>query len=634
GDQLVKVPLSSYANLVADGSGTKSLTGDIDVEERIVINGADTLDVTGSSYTINLAGNWHNLGGIFNAQSGTVILDGTGDQYIYGPESFYNLHFNSGGDLILDSDLTVSNNLSMSGGNIDPQLNTLILGTGIGTPGSLTYTSGTILGRMTRWITTTGTTYLFPVGISGSYRPVHITFNHLDAGPLQIEFISGDPGAGGFPLTEDGIDVINQFTEGMWELTPQLSLSTGDYDIQLTATDFTSYPIMPGTRIITRDKDNDWKLDGSHLPAAAPDLYRENLTNGISSSLTQFGIGHIKCNAITIDRVITDVSCFGGIDGAIDVTVNGGTAPYSYSWGHGPTTEDVNSLTAGTYSLNVIDGDGCEVDSIFTVAEAVILGAIVDSTRITCVGGNDGAITLSVPSGGSGSYEYTIDGGSSWQSSGNFTSLIAGTYDVMIRDAAATLCVILLDPSLELSEPNDFIPPAAVCQDITVQLDATGNASISGTDIDGGSTDNCGIASLLANPNAFTCANVGPNTVTLTVRDVNGNENTCTATVTIEDNTVPVAICRDITKQLNASGNATITGADIDNGSNDACGIQSMTVSPNTFNCGDVGPNNVTLMVTDVNGLVNTCDAIVTIEDNTAPVAICRDIIIQLDGTG
>ena len=181
---------------------------------------------------------------------------------------------------------------------------------------------------------------------------------------------------------------------------------------------------------------------------------------------------------------------------------------------------------------------------------------------------------------------------------------------------------------------QETIPPVAVCKDLTVQLDALGNASITGSDIDGGSTDNCGIASKLATPNAFTCANVGPNTITLTVRDVNGNENTCTATVTIEDNTAPVAICRDITKQLNASGNATITGADIDNGSNDACGIQSMTVSPNTFNCGDVGPNNVTLMVTDVNGLVNTCDAIVTVEDNTAPVAICRDITIQLDGTG
>ncbi len=634
GDQLVKVPLSGYANLVAGGSGIKKMTGDLDVEERIAINGGGTLDVTGSNYTINLAGNWHNLGGIFNAQSGTVVLNGTGDQYIYGQETFFNLVDNSGGNLIMDNDLTATNNLSMSGGNIDPQLNTLILGTGVGNPGSLTHTSGTVLGRMMRWITSTGTPYLFPVGSIGNHRPANLTFTDLAAGSLMVGFVDGNPGPAGLPLSEGTVSITNQYTEGYWDLLPQNGLVTNDFNLRLTAANFMSYTIIPGTRIIKRNNGGSWLLDGNHSFAMSPDLFRDNMTGGISLPGTQFGIGHVVCIGLSIDRVITDASCFGGNDGAIDVTVNGGTAPYNYSWGHGPASEDVNTLTAGTYSLHVTDGDGCEADSSFMVGEPMILSATVDSTQVACVGGNDGIITLSAPSGGSGSYEYTIDGGSFWQSSGDFTGLTAGTYNVQIRDAAAPLCFVILDPSLELSEPNDFIPPAAVCKDITVQLDATGNASITGTDIDGGSTDNCGIASKVANPHAFTCANIGPNTVVLTVRDINGNENTCSATVTIEDNTAPVAICRDISVQLNASGNATITGADVDNGSNDACGIQSMTVSPNTFNCGDVGPNNVTLMVTDVNGLVNTCDAIVTVEDNTAPVAICRDITIQLDGTG
>lgn len=634
GDQLVKIPLSSYANLVAGGGGTKNLTGDLGVEERIVINGAGTLDITGSSYTINLAGNWHNLGGTFNAQSGSVILDGTVDQFIYGPETFYNLYVNSGGDLTLDNDINVSNNLSMNGGNIDPQFNTLILGTGIGTPGSLTYNSGTVLGRMTRWITASGSSYLYPVGSPGNHRPAELTLTDLIPGSLTLGFVEGDPGSAGLPLGESTVSITNQYNEGYWDLLPQNGLVTNDYNLQLTATNFVSYSIIPGTRVIKRTNGGSWFLDGNHSPAVSPNLFRDNITGGISVLGTQFGIGHVVCLGLSIDRVITDVSCFGGNDGTIDVTVNGGTSPYSYNWGHGPASEDINTLTAGTYSLNVMDAEGCEADSIFTVTEAIILSATVDSNQVTCVGGNDGTITFIGPFGGSGSYEYTINGGSFWQSSANFTSLTAGTYDVRIRDAAAPLCFIVLDPSLNLSEPNDIIPPIAICKDITVQLDATGNASITGTDIDGGSTDNCGIASKLANPNTFTCANVGPNTVTLTVRDVNGNENTCTATVSIEDNTAPVAICRDISVQLNAAGNATITGVDIDNGSNDACGIQSMTVSPNTFNCGDIGPNNVTLMVTDVNGLVNTCDGIVTVEDNTAPVAICHDINIQLDGTG
>ncbi len=82
----------------------------------------------------------------------------------------------------------------------------------------------------------------------------------------------------------------------------------------------------------------------------------------------------------------------------------------------------------------------------------------------------------------------------------------------------------------------DNTPPIAVCQDITVQLEAPGTASITGGDVDGGSTDNGGIASLEVSPNSFSCADVGPNTVTLTVTDASSNTATCQATVTVESN--------------------------------------------------------------------------------------------------
>ncbi len=182
----------------------------------------------------------------------------------------------------------------------------------------------------------------------------------------------------------------------------------------------------------------------------------------------------------------------------------------------------------------------------------------------------------------------------------------------------------------------DNEPPNAVCQNITVQLDASGNASIIPGDVDGGSTDNCGIASLAIDIDTFDCNDVGsPVTVTLTVTDTSGNTDTCTAIVTVEDNIAPIAICQDITVQLDATGNASITGADIDNGSSDACGIDTLVASPNTFDCSDVGfPVTVTLTVTDVNGNVSTCTATVTVEDNVSPVAICQDITVQLDVTG
>jgi hypothetical protein len=179
----------------------------------------------------------------------------------------------------------------------------------------------------------------------------------------------------------------------------------------------------------------------------------------------------------------------------------------------------------------------------------------------------------------------------------------------------------------------DNIAPVALCQNTTVQLDASGNASITSASVDNGSSDNCAIASMTVLPNAFTCANVGANPTVLTVTDVNGNVSTCNATVTVEDNIAPTALCRDITIQLNASGSAVI-GYDIDNGSFDACGIASYAVSQVGFDCSHVGPNLVTLTVTDNNSNTSTCSSIITVEDNIAPLAVCQDITVQLDASG
>src|SRR5690606_28526130 len=112
--------------------------------------------------------------------------------------------------------------------------------------------------------------------------------------------------------------------------------------------------------------------------------------------------------------------------------------------------------------------------------------------------------------------------------------------------------------------------PIAIAKDITVQLDASGTATITAADIDNGSNDACGVASLSIDISEFGCDNVRANTVTLTVTDNNGNVSTATAIVTVEDNVNPVAIAKDITVQLDANGTVTITAADIDNGSNDA----------------------------------------------------------------
>ena len=119
--------------------------------------------------------------------------------------------------------------------------------------------------------------------------------------------------------------------------------------------------------------------------------------------------------------------------------------------------------------------------------------------------------------------------------------------------------------------------------------------------------------------------------VTLTVTDINNNASTCTATVIVVDPVAPIALCQDVTVQLDASGNGSTTASAVDNGSNDACGIANLSLSTTDFGCDDVGGNTVTLIVTDNNDNISACTATVTVEDNVAPVALCQDVTVQLD---
>ena len=72
----------------------------------------------------------------------------------------------------------------------------------------------------------------------------------------------------------------------------------------------------------------------------------------------------------------------------------------------------------------------------------------------------------------------------------------------------------------------------------------------------------------------------------------------------------------------------------LDNGSSDACGIHSLSLNRNTFGCAETGENSVILTVEDNNGNKSTVEAIVTVEDNIAPVALAQNIVVQLNEQG
>jgi hypothetical protein len=168
----------------------------------------------------------------------------------------------------------------------------------------------------------------------------------------------------------------------------------------------------------------------------------------------------------------------------------------------------------------------------------------------------------------------------------------------------------------------------------TIQLDAAGTATLMAAQLNNGSSDNCGIASVALNKTTFDCTNTGSNTVTLTVTDVHGNVQTGTATVTVEDQVAPVVRTQNLVLQLSSSGAAATTAAAVNSGSTDNCGIRSVALSKTAFGCADLGPNTVTLIVTDNSGNVSTGPATVTVVDLVAPTASCQNIEVYLAPTG
>ncbi|PKO96004.1 MAG: hypothetical protein CVU14_11250, partial [Bacteroidetes bacterium HGW-Bacteroidetes-9] len=116
------------------------------------------------------------------------------------------------------------------------------------------------------------------------------------------------------------------------------------------------------------------------------------------------------------------------------------------------------NLTPGSYEVFIRDANavGCFIS--LTTIEILPGGYVtgtVESFSITCFGGNNGSITISDPQNGSGIYEYSIDSGYSWQATGIYTGLVAGTYKVMLRDAITPTNAVLLE-NVELTEPESF----------------------------------------------------------------------------------------------------------------------------------------------------------------------------------
>ena len=128
---------------------------------------------------------------------------------------------------------------------------------------------------------------------------------------------------------------------------------------------------------------------------------------------------------------VTNVSCFGSATGVADLSVVGGTAPYTYNWNNGANTEDLNGVVAGSYNVVITDANGCVTTASATIGQPTAISTTMFKTNVSCNGSTDGTATITV-SGGTPPYAYTWVTG---DNTASVTGLGAGWYGVVVTDA-------------------------------------------------------------------------------------------------------------------------------------------------------------------------------------------------------
>ena len=316
---------------------------------------------------------------------------------------------------------------------------------------------------------------------------------------------------------------------------------------------------------------------------------------------------------------ITNVSCFGGSDGAVNLTVTGGTSPYAFAWSNGAVTEDVSGLIAGTYSVIITDQNGCVTTVIVTVTQpsAPLAGTAV-VTDVLCYGEVTGAIDLTV-TGGTAPYTFLWSNGSVTE---DLVNVIAGLYSVTITDANSCTVVV----SATIAEPSAPLTGSTNVINVPCYGEATGSVDLTVT---GGTAPYTFLWSNGAVTEDLTGLIAG--TYTVTVTDANGCAVTLSASVT--------------QPSASLAGSTTVSNVNCFGGND---GAINLTVTggtpPYTFAWSNGAvtkditgllPGTFTVLITDQNGCTTTASATVTqpAAALTATTAV-TDVLCSGEATG
>ncbi len=219
-----------------------------------------------------------------------------------------------------------------------------------------------------------------------------------------------------------------------------------------------------------------------NITGLSPNTYTVTITDAKGCTTTSSGIVSQPAQ-LSLSTSNTNVSCFGGANGGIILTVSGGTSPFTYSWSNGLTTKDLSGLLAATYSVIVTDAHGCSATISTTITEPNVLSASAVASPALCKGGATGSIALTV-NGGTSGYTYLWSNTATTQ---NLTNVSAGFYSVTITDSKGCTTT----SSATVTEPS-AIAVAASVTNILCNGGTTGAINITATGGTGTYTYNWG----------------------------------------------------------------------------------------------------------------------------------------------
>ncbi|MBT3210272.1 MAG: T9SS type A sorting domain-containing protein, partial [Bacteroidetes bacterium] len=188
-----------------------------------------------------------------------------------------------------------------------------------------------------------------------------------------------------------------------------------------------------------------------------------------SAEVTQSDI--IQVSSVVPNSNGYNISCNGGSNGSIDITVTGGNTPYYYFWTNGETTEDIGNLSADNYFVFITDINNCNLMQSFVITEpdSFSMNSMVEN--VLCAGDASGSVDISV-SGGVQPYSYLW---SNAETTEDISNLIFGSYSVSITDL--NLCDVAYN--FNINEPTSLMMISESITDVPCFGDNGGEISIS-----------------------------------------------------------------------------------------------------------------------------------------------------------